>query len=59
MDEVAGFLCVVVIVLAFITLLGHGIWVVLAAILRWLSGAGSVSQKAARPCPACGTSTRA
>ena len=33
MDDVGGFLCVATIVVAVITVLGHGIWVMLAAIM--------------------------
>ncbi len=53
MDDVGGFLCVATIVVAVITVLGHGIWVVLAAIVRWLAGAGRDSPKLPRHCPAC------
>ena len=53
MDEMAGFLCGAFIVLAVIMVLGHCIWAVLAAIIRWLSGAGSEPSKPSRRCPAC------
>ncbi len=53
MDEVGGFLCGALIVLAVITVLGHCIWVMLAAIVRWLAGAGNDPSKPSRRCPAC------
>ena len=36
MDDIGGFLCVLLIVLAVITVMGHGLWLLVAAILRWL-----------------------
>lgn len=53
MDEIAGFLCGALIVVAVITVLGHCIWVIIAAIIRWLSGAGGEPSKPSRQCPAC------
>lgn len=53
MNEIAGVLCVAFIVLAVITVLGHGIWAVLALLIRWLAGAGREPSKPSRRCPAC------
>jgi hypothetical protein len=37
MEAIAGILCSLLVALTFVTLLGHGIWVTIAALLRWLS----------------------
>ncbi len=53
MDDVVGFLCVAMIVVAIITVLGHGVWVAAAAIIRWLAGGGGDLSSPTRRCPAC------
>jgi hypothetical protein len=50
--DLLGILCVVGCVMAFITVVGHGIWVVLAFIFRQMSGDVSPGA-AAKPCPHC------
>lgn len=47
------FFIVVTILVTFITLLGHGLWVVFAAILRALFGIGSDPEVDGLRCPAC------
>jgi hypothetical protein len=37
MEHIAGILCSLLVVLTIVTLLGHGIWVTVGALLRWLS----------------------
>jgi hypothetical protein len=54
MDEILGVMCGLTVALAAITVLGHLSWLVLAAILRWLSGTGLAEEREATPCPACG-----
>ncbi|MCL4204336.1 MAG: hypothetical protein KJ000_17775 [Pirellulaceae bacterium] len=37
MEEFAGIACVLLVVLTFVTVVGHGMWLVLAALFRWLA----------------------
>jgi len=54
MDEVLGVLCAIGITLAVVTVLGHGLWLVIAAFFRWLSGSGIEKSLPVRRCPQCG-----
>jgi len=54
MGDVLGVLCGIGIVLTVVTLLGHGLWVVIAAFFRWLSGSGVAGASAGYRCPQCG-----
>src|SRR5262245_56311385 len=49
-------LLIVLLVLALVTLVGHGIWIGLAALGRSLTGAGEVRGRVERDerCPGCG-----
>lgn len=38
MDDLLGFLCVLVVVLAVVTVVGHGLWLMIAGIVRKLNG---------------------
>ncbi|MBL7038828.1 MAG: hypothetical protein ISR77_09380 [Pirellulaceae bacterium] len=54
MGEALGVLCGIGIVVTFVTLLGHGLWVVIALFFRWLSGSGVAGASAGYRCPQCG-----
>ncbi len=55
MGEILSVLIVLALVLAFIAVLGHGIWMALAWLLRTLAGHGVESAAAGtRSCPQCG-----
>jgi hypothetical protein len=53
MDEIAGILCGLLIGLTAIAVVGHLIWIAVAAAVRWLSGANVAEEHAAANCPAC------
>ncbi len=55
MDDVARFLCVLLFILALMTVIGHGIWVMLAAILRWLQAEPPTDRGVGSYCSNCGT----
>jgi len=55
MDGVCSILGVLGLALLVITLVGHGIWVLLATIARSMTGAGNAAQRRL-PCPRCGES---
>jgi hypothetical protein len=38
MEEIAGILCGLLVVLTIVMVVGHGMWMVLAALFRWLAG---------------------
>lgn len=59
MAEVLGILCVIGIILAVVTVVGHGLWWVIAAFFRWLSGSGVQETHALQRCPQCGAGVRA
>lgn len=52
-SDLLGFLCISAFVLAVITILGHGIWLVLAYIFRQINGGEVVPTPAGKPCPYC------
>jgi hypothetical protein len=60
--ELLGLLCVLLVVLAIITVVGHGIWLLVAAVGRSLSGGspppplrGPLAEDRPAPCVRCGT----
>ena len=53
MDEIAGVLCGLLIGLTAIAVVGHLIWIAVAATVRWLSGANVAELHSAASCPAC------
>lgn len=59
MDEFAGLLCGLTIGVAVIAVVGHLIWIAVAACIRWLAGANVPAQPSVARCPACGASLRA
>ena len=55
MDELLAFLCVASIVLAVVTVVGHGIWVAIAWVFRTFGGEGGTNQDPqGKPCASCG-----
>src|SRR5688500_9135372 len=54
MEALLSGLCVLAFVLLVVTLIGHGLWVLAAAIFRGLSGQTSATSAPPRTCPACG-----
>src|SRR5262245_42622102 len=66
MEDIIPFLFVLAFVLVLVTLVGHGIWVVLAAFLRAITGSKSESSSqtlslntpTANACPNCGFALR-
>jgi len=56
MDEILSILLGLVCLLAAVTFIGHGIWVVVAAVVRQISGASDtqVELRHRKPCPQCG-----
>jgi len=59
MDEFAGVLCGLTIGLAVIAVVGHLIWISIAAVFRWLAGGNVSASQAVTRCPACGVSLHA
>ena len=55
MDEVLGLLCGLTVFLAVVAVVGHGIWMAVAAAIRWLSGSGIAERQETVLCPACRT----
>ena len=55
MDELLTFILGAVCVLTVIAVVGHGIWITVAAVVRFLSGGdGTGNSPQTRPCPHCG-----
>ncbi|MCE9527544.1 MAG: hypothetical protein K8R36_15990, partial [Planctomycetales bacterium] len=52
-NDLLGFLCGFACVLGFITVVGHGIWLVLAYIFRQINGGEVVPPPSGKPCPYC------
>src|ERR1051325_10439976 len=48
-----GGLCIFCFVMAIVTLVGHAIWVGVAAVFRFLTGENSQPPPLGRPCPVC------
>jgi hypothetical protein len=55
MDELLAFLCMASIVLAVVTVVGHGIWVAIAWVFRnFASEGGTIQTSQGKPCTSCG-----
>ena len=54
MEPILGILCVLAFLVLAVTVLGHGLWLMFAAIFRALAGEKADRQPPARPCPSCG-----
>src|SRR5688572_5581731 len=55
MDDVFSFLCVVITVLAVVTVVGHCLWVAIAWVVRTAGGDGGAGQvPQGQPCTSCG-----
>ena len=55
MDPI-GILCILAFVIAIMTVVGHGIWLIVAATFRFLSGnssPGGIAAATGKPCPYC------
>ena len=54
MDELLTGLIVAAVVVTLVTVVGHGLWVLSAAVLRVLFQIGDQRPTSAAPCPQCG-----